>query len=90
MRLLTDAYADERRHPFVLGGILPCDIDLPSRGEHPYHCRTHGVGFRVRTYVHSWLDDKAATRDNHDLCPVARLEAWKARRGNLAEALMPR
>lgn len=68
---------DERRDPMVIGGILPCDIDISSRHVQPYWCSTHAVNFTRRG-----VRDAGESRD---YCPVARLEAWKARRGNRAE-----
>lgn len=63
-----------RPHPFVLGGIQPCDLYLPGRGEHAVICRTHNHGFGPSDH------EKYSLSIFPDICPVARLEVWKAKR----------
>ena len=54
----------------------PCRIELGD-SKSPWVCWTHDIGYKKRDHL---LDGRL-----NDRCPVARLEAWRARRWAAAD-----
>lgn len=70
-----------RAHPFVIGGVQPCELSVTGRAGQPaVWCSVHQHGFNPYDYR------KYILGHFPDICPVARLESWKAKRFILARS----